>query len=139
MKSNKSLVWFMSLVLLFPLLCFGVIRLKESLFEKLPYYGDNFQECNKREANRVASFHFVNQNGYETNDAFTSGKVWVACYFFTTCRSICPKMIAGMGDIQTRFKNNNNLRMVSFTVDPMHDTPKILHEYTMSRSIDTRQ
>ena len=139
MKPNKSVVWLVSLALLIPALCFGVLSLKRSLFETLPYYGDNFQECRKGEANNVASFHFIDQDEHETSDAFTSGKVWVACCFFTTCPSICPKMIAGMGDLQTRFRNNSNFRMVSFTVDPVHDTPKILFEYAKDRSIDTRQ
>ncbi len=29
--------------------------------------------------------------------------------------------------------------MVSFTVDPEHDTPKILNDYAQARGIDTKQ
>src|SRR5258708_7609392 len=139
MKRSKVLIWFVPFVLLVPLLCLGILKMERSSSQGLPYYGDNFQELDRRDADNLTSFHFINQDGREITGSFTSGKVWVACYFFTTCPSICPKMIAGMAQVQEQFKRNNNLRMVSFTVDPLHDTPQVLREYAANRSIDTQQ
>ena len=38
----------------------------------------------------VQPFSFVNQDGKMVTDKDVEGKVYVAEYFFTTCRGICP-------------------------------------------------
>ncbi|HEV3411935.1 MAG TPA: SCO family protein [Puia sp.] len=139
MRRSKKGQWFVLAVLVLPLLSFGILRIKDTFFPTLSYYGDNFLESAKAKAIRIGPFHFMNQDGKETDSSFTSGKVWVACYFFTRCPSICPRMITGMGDVQTKYKDDDRLRMVSFTVDPMHDTPPVLHQYATERDIDSRQ
>ncbi len=40
----------------------------------------------------VRPFDFVNQQGKEITQQDVQGKVYVAEYFFTTCKGICPKM-----------------------------------------------
>ena len=139
MKRNKTSNWFMILVLVLPLLVFGLVKLFEFHFQPLPYYGKSYQQQDSIHAYQVTPFKFTNQDGKEITGDFISDKIWVACYFFTTCPSICPKMIAGMGEVQERFKNEKGLRMVSFTVDPEHDTPRILNDYAHVKSIDTKQ
>lgn len=139
MKKNKLVIWFVVLVLVVPIVAFGLLRYSESHFKNLPYYGDSYQEQDRTKAYQVSSFRFTNQDGKETTGDFTSGKIWVVCYFFTRCPSICPKMISGMGDVQEKFKNEEALKMVSFTVDPEHDTPEILNNYAHSKGINTKQ
>ena len=41
---------------------------------------------------RVRPFTFVNQDGKLISEKDVFGKVYVAEFFFTTCKSICPKM-----------------------------------------------
>ncbi|HSZ58953.1 MAG TPA: SCO family protein [Tepidisphaeraceae bacterium] len=55
------------------------------------------------------------------------GKPWVADFVFTTCGNICPMMSAKMAEIQGQTPAAVNL--VSFTVDPEHDTPGVLKAY----------
>ena len=138
-NKRKVYFWFVTLVICVPLLAFTLVRYVESNNKSLPYYGENFTEIKENEAKKVGDFEFTNQDNKLLSSDFVEGKVWVACYFFTTCPTICPKMIAGMGDIQQAFPNEDQLRMVSFTVDPDKDTPEVLKEYASIRKINTAQ
>jgi protein SCO1/2 len=140
MKNRRKIYfWFVTLVISLPLLAFSFVRYIESNNQSLPFYGENVNEKSAEEAKKVNSFQFTNQDGNTLDGKFVEGKVWVACYFFTTCSTICPKMIAGMGDIQRNFSNEDRLRMVAFTVDPVNDTPEVLKEYATTRNINTKQ
>jgi protein SCO1/2 len=55
------------------------------------------------------------------------GKVWIADFIFTRCVGSCPVMTAKMAEIQRL--GPPGLRLVSFTVDPEHDTPEVLDTY----------
>jgi len=41
---------------------------------------------------KIGDFSFTNQNGETITSKEVEGKVYVAEYFFTTCKSICPIM-----------------------------------------------
>ncbi|MFB6306617.1 MAG: SCO family protein, partial [Flavobacteriales bacterium] len=57
------------------------------------------------------------------------GKIYIANFFFTTCRTICPKMTKQFQRIQKEFENNDEILLLSHTVDPKHDTAEVLKEY----------
>lgn len=66
------------------------------------------------------------------------GKVWVAGFVFTTCPSSCPAVTRAMSDLRERFdKMDVDVEMVSFTVDPQHDTPAVLREYYEGIGVET--
>jgi protein SCO1/2 len=57
------------------------------------------------------------------------GHVWVADFIFTSCTRPCPRMSSQMREIQTATANTPDVKLVSFTVDPAHDTPAVLAAY----------
>jgi protein SCO1 len=67
-----------------------------------------------------------------TNQPFEStalnGKVWVADFMFTTCPGPCPRMSSQMHQVQMALEGQG-IQLVSFTVDPEHDTPEALAAY----------
>lgn len=78
----------------------------------------------------VPPFFFVDQAGAPFAAESLVGKVWVANFIFTRCPNICPKFTAKMGTLQDRSeKDLPQLELVSFTVDPEHDTPEVLAAY----------
>ena len=85
----------------------------------------------------IPSFHLVDQN----DDTFTlqkmEGKVWLADFIFTTCAGPCPIMTERMKIVQKDFKDYEDMRFVSFTVNPDYDTPEILSDYADRNRIDT--
>lgn len=139
MKSRKQVyTWFVVLVIAFPVIAFQIVRSLESNKKDLPYYGPDYVPTERNQARRINPFVFTNQDGEQLDGKFTEGKVWVACYFFTACPTICPKMISGMGDVQKEFSNEEDLRLLSFTVDPGNDIPEVLKQYAETRGINTR-
>lgn len=78
---------------------------------------------------RIGEFSFLNQNGEEVTLDDVKGKVFVAEYFFTTCGTICPRMTEQMTRVQKRFKGNNEVKILSFTVDPANDTVQAMRAY----------
>ena len=77
----------------------------------------------------IGDFSFVNQDGEVITQREIEGKVSVTEYFFTTCGSICPIMNKQMQRVQSAFKNEKDLRILSFTVDPDVDTVEQMSRY----------
>ena len=80
----------------------------------------------------LPDFNLTDENGDAvTLDAF-SGKLWIADFIFTRCPTTCPIQTAQMKQLQTRlqaYPQWSDTRLVSFSVDPEYDVPKILKEY----------
>ncbi len=66
------------------------------------------------------------------------GKIIVLDFFFTSCRSICPKLTANMAKLQQSFQKGGDTRnkidtsivqFISFSIDPERDSVKALKEY----------
>lgn len=86
----------------------------------------------------VQPFSFVNQDGKAVTERDIEGKVVVASFFFTTCRTICPTMNNTMKSIYDEFKNEKDFIILSHTSDPAHDNPALLKRYADSIGADTR-
>lgn len=77
----------------------------------------------------IADFSFTNQNGKTITQKDYEGKVYVADFFFTTCKSICPKMTTNLVDVQKAFLDNPKVKLLSFSVMPDVDNVSVLKEY----------
>ena len=66
------------------------------------------------------------------------GKVWVAGFVFTSCPSSCPAVTRAMDELRQRFDRYGvDVEMVSFTVDPEHDTPEVLAAHFAALGVDS--
>ena len=89
--------------------------------ESLPIYED------------IPSFSLTDQ----MDRAFTSedlhGKVVLANFVFTNCTQFCPTLSPRMAQVQGKLEEDgllgNQVLLLSFSVDPEHDTPELLHAY----------
>jgi len=77
----------------------------------------------------VPKFELTDQNEIKISNKTYLGKVYVVEFFFTTCPSICPIMNRNMIDIQNKFFGNPNFGIASISIDPVHDTPKVMKEH----------
>ncbi len=87
----------------------------------------------------VQPFSFINQDGKTITQKDVEGKVYVAQYFFTTCKGICPRMNNNMRTVYERFKNQPGFLILSHTCDPAIDSASVLKKYADSMQVDTRQ
>jgi protein SCO1/2 len=138
--SNKAIILFFTIIITVPLLAFTIMRWYDNHVAGLPYYhtGTSIESADVPHF-VVPAFTFLNQDSRVLKGDFERGKVWVVNYFFTSCPSICPKMMAGLRLIQQAFANDEQVRMISLTVDPAHDTPAKLKWYAQSKSINLNQ
>jgi len=60
------------------------------------------------------------------------GEVWVCDFFLTRCTGVCPMLGQSMADLADAIDQKRKLRgvrLVSFSVDPEHDTPDVMAAY----------
>ena len=88
---------------------------------------------------RVRQFSFVDQDGKIVTNEDVKGKVYVVEYFFTTCKGICPKMNENMNKVYQAFRGNNDVLILSHTVDPRKDTVQAMKEYSLRFEADPNQ
>jgi len=77
----------------------------------------------------IPKFKFINQYGDSVSNKTLDGNIYVADFFFTTCPSICPVMHRNMLNVYKEFKNVGNFKIVSYTIDPKHDSVAVLKKY----------
>ena len=78
----------------------------------------------------VGEFTLTAHTGAEFHsDGMLKGKVWVADFIFTNCQGPCPRMSTQMSRVQAALSDVPDIRFVSFTVDPVNDTPEVLAAY----------
>ena len=87
----------------------------------------------------IGNFAFKDQNNKTITQDEVKGKVFVAEYFFTTCGTICPKMNQQMQRVQTAFKGNGNVKILSFTVNAKVDTVEQMKRYANEHQADGNQ
>src|ERR1044072_5563783 len=97
---------------------------------KLPILGERYAE--EKEVNgktvvdtvyqHLPQFTFTNQDGISISNSDLEGKIVVADFFFITCPTICPVMKREMLRVYEKYKSNNEVLILSHTIDPDHDT-----------------
>lgn len=83
----------------------------------------------------VKPFRFTNQYGIAITEKEVAGKVYVAEYFFTTCKGICPKMNNNMKTVYEQYKNEPGFLILSHTVDPETDSVGRMKRYADSLGV----
>jgi cytochrome oxidase Cu insertion factor (SCO1/SenC/PrrC family) len=79
---------------------------------------------------RVPDFHLVSQTGDSVRLADLAGRPWIGDFIFTNCTSSCPMMTAQLQRLDKALGDEDlPVRLVSFSVDPEHDTPAKLADY----------
>lgn len=75
---------------------------------------------------RVPDFSLLDSDRRPVTRDDLAGGWWAADFIFTRCSGICPLLTSRMAEIAGAIPD---LRLVSFSVDPDHDTPEVLSEY----------
>ena len=77
----------------------------------------------------VPSFVFTERSGRRVATTDLRGSVWVVDFIYTECTETCPTQSLQLAQLQREFSGTPDLRLVSITVDPAHDTPAVLRTY----------
>lgn len=100
-----------------------------SLFYFLLSFTKGFFDVKLPVMSYVQNFSFTDQNGQTITQKNIDGKVYVANYFFTTCKGICPKMNFNMKNVYEKFKDQKDFAIISHTSMPETDSVPVLKAY----------
>lgn len=96
---------------------------------RLPILGERRVEGTDTVYHVIAPFRFMDQDSTAvTNDTFKD-KIYVADFFFTSCRTICPIMKTQMLRVYKATAGMNDVLLLSHTIDPEYDTVALLHDF----------
>jgi protein SCO1/2 len=84
---------------------------------KLPFYG------------HVPPFTMTDSNGKTFDSKELEGKAWVVDFIYTQCPGPCPRMTSQMHKIQQQVSGQADVRLISISVDPDHDSPPVLNAF----------
>jgi protein SCO1/2 len=84
----------------------------------------------------VPPFHLTASSGADFDSAALGGSPWLASFFFASCNGPCPRMNTAIHALQEQTYPYKGLKIVSFTVDPEHDTPEVLAAYAKRYKAD---
>ncbi|MGB4773851.1 MAG: SCO family protein [Daejeonella sp.] len=77
----------------------------------------------------VPPFSYLNQDSVPVTNKDFDGKIYVADFFFTSCNTICPIMHRNMLQAYEKFKDNDQVKFLSHTIDIKYDLPSRLKKY----------
>jgi len=93
----------------------------------------------------VPDFKLIDQDGKHITLHQYRGKTLVLTFIYTRCPlpDYCPLMTDNFSEMQKTLKSDAALyertHLLSISVDPEYDTPKVLREYAVHHSADTTQ
>jgi cytochrome oxidase Cu insertion factor (SCO1/SenC/PrrC family) len=65
------------------------------------------------------------------------GRAWIADFVFTRCTGPCPMLTANMAGLQAKLPSK--IGLLSFSVDPDHDSPEVLTLYARKFNADPQR
>lgn len=77
----------------------------------------------------IPDYKLVNQDSNWVTPETFAGKVYVADFFFTSCPTICPTMKKEMLRVYEAYKDNDEVGIISHTIDPEYDTVALLKDF----------
>jgi len=97
--------------------------------ERLPIFGERQFVNGDTVYHAIADFSFVDQDSAEITPATFAGKIYVADFFFTSCRTICPIMKTQMVRVYEAIEDDPEVLILSHTIDPEYDTVALLRDF----------
>ncbi len=80
---------------------------------------------------QVPEFELTNRDGRRVGPSDLAGSPWIADFIFTRCATSCPLITERMAKLERELPPRIGARLVSFSVDPDHDTPDVLEAYAL--------
>jgi protein SCO1/2 len=77
----------------------------------------------------IPPFALTERSGRPITNRDLAGKIWVADFVYTTCPGPCPLVTAELARVQAATLSDPHVQLVTFTVDPVTDTPGVLARY----------
>ena len=88
----------------------------------------------------LPAWELTDSQGNRFGSADLEGRIYVASFFFTRCKTICPALTRSMRSLQDSLAEQgvgvDDVRLVSISVDPEHDVPEKLQAFARLHGVD---
>lgn len=101
------------------------------------------RDARLKEGDEMRPFTLTNQNGKSISLDTFRGQPFVLTFVFTRCPvpNFCPRMSNNFEELQTAIKTGGGIlaktQLLSITLDPGYDTPKVLSDYAAFHHADS--
>jgi protein SCO1/2 len=144
---NKKALLALCIAILLPLIGYFILRgasekavvmPRRFLLDTVVTRVENGKEITDSIWHKTANIRLVNQLGDTVSLYDKPGKIIVADFFFTSCRSICPRLTRNMAKLQQSFIiggdprnkiDTSIVQFVSFSIDADRDSVPVLKDY----------
>ena len=103
------------------------------------YYPEDVNEKGDTIYHTVSNYKMADQNGDTFSLSQLDTCIYVANFFFATCKTICPKMNEQVKRLQDAFAGQKGFQILTFTVDPDKDSVAALKVYAEMMKADPSQ
>lgn len=97
--------------------------------EKLPIFGERDFVGSDTIYHTIPTFQFYDQDSALVTQNTFKDKIYIADFFFTSCRTICPIMKTQMLRVYDSIKGDADVLLLSHTIDPEYDSIALLHDF----------
>jgi protein SCO1/2 len=105
----------------------------------LPVFGERKVINGDTIFHRIAPFAFVDQDSARVTNETFQGKIYVADFFFTSCRTICPIMKSQMLRVYEATREMPDVLILSHTIDPEYDTVALLRDFAARLGVQSQR
>lgn len=105
--------------------------------ERLPVFGQKEVVAGDTVYHTIAPFSFVDQDSSIITNQTFQDKIYVADFFFTSCRTICPIMKTQMLRVYEATSEMPDVLILSHTIDPEYDTVALLHDFANRLGVES--
>ena len=107
--------------------------------QSLPILGNHDIDGKDKTDHSIPDFSFVNQDSNEVTNATFADKAYVVDFFFTSCPTICPKVKKNMLRLYDKYEGENQLALLSHTIDVKRDTVGKLKLYAKNLGVNAER
>ncbi len=130
-------------LLVVPVVIFYMLNAGSQNFKKLGYLGERIAPdgigIKDTIYHTVPDFSGIDQSGDTLNSNDLTNNVFVANFFFASCKDVCPSMNRRLQKkVYDKFKEFAEVKFVSFTVDPSNDSTQVLLAYSKRFNADPK-
>jgi protein SCO1/2 len=139
MQNKRTFLVALGLIVV-PILIFWVFNMGKQNFNSLPFYGEKYVPDPYKPTDTVfytvPDFRLVSQTGDTITGKNLDGYIYVANFFFASCKDVCPKMNAKVETVYDKLKEFSEVKFISHTVDPENDSVAVLKAYAQKFHAD---
>lgn len=133
--------WLATGILVIPVVLFYIFNAGSQNYERLPYLGEKIPPTSLNNDTifyTIPDFEVLDQSGKAINQKYFSNHIYVANFFFASCKDVCPTMNRRLSTIYDKYKEFTEVQFLSFTVDPENDSISVLNNYSKKFNADPK-